>query len=101
MRLADITNGEQPQTEPEVTMTDMSPNYDNPLDTITMDMPLFIRMLEWAKEDSESDMDLHKAAENAVNLHAAILTMKDYDSIIVTSLGATDKGATIQKFELK
>jgi hypothetical protein len=100
MRLADITTSDPTQFEPEVTMTDMSPNYDNPLDTITMDMPLFIRMLEWAKEDSETDMDLHRAAENAVNLHAAILTMKDYDSIIVRSFGV-DKGPTIQHFELK
>jgi hypothetical protein len=100
MRLADIANGDHTQHEPEVTMTDMSPNYDNPLDTITMDMPLFIRMLEWAKEDAESDMDLHRAAENAVNLHAAILSMKDYDSIITHSMGV-DKGPTIQRFELK
>ena len=30
----------------------------NPIDTITMDVPLFIRMMEFAREDAKSDLDL-------------------------------------------
>jgi hypothetical protein len=38
---------------------------NNTTDTITMDVPLFIRMLEYAKEDAKTDMDLHIATEKA------------------------------------
>ena len=29
------------------------------IDTISMDIPLFLRMLEYAKEDAQEDVDLH------------------------------------------
>jgi hypothetical protein len=58
------------------------PKYD-PNDVITLNIPLFIRLLEWAKEDSESDMDLHKISENILNIKDHTLTMADYDSIII------------------
>jgi hypothetical protein len=32
----------------------------NPKDTITVDVPLFIRLLEYAREDAKTDMDLHR-----------------------------------------
>ena len=38
---------------------------EDPTDLIAMDVPLFIRMLEWAREDAEPDMDLHNAADRA------------------------------------
>jgi len=37
----------------------------NPKDTIKLDVPLFIRLLEYAREDAKDDMDLHRVAENA------------------------------------
>ncbi len=48
-----------------------------------MDVPLFIRMMEYAREDANSDMDLHKVAENIVRLgaHGKALDMSDYDKI--------------------
>ena len=54
------------------------------VDTITMDVPLFIRMLEFAREDASTDMDLHDVAENAISLNKGkeFLSMEDYDSII-------------------
>lgn len=60
----------------------------NPTDTITMDVPLFIRMLEYAREDAKTDMDLHNVTEKALNLSTsgATLTMTDYDSIAGKSL---------------
>jgi len=33
------------------------------VDTITMDVPLFIRMLEYAREDAKTDIDLHDVTE--------------------------------------
>ena len=56
----------------------------NSSDKITMDVPLFIRMLEYAREDAKTDMDLHKVTENALALSETgkTLTMTQYDEII-------------------
>jgi hypothetical protein len=57
---------------------------DNPKDIISVDVPLFIRLLEYAREDAQTDMDLHDVAEKIISLAASgkTLTMVDYDSII-------------------
>jgi hypothetical protein len=57
---------------------------DNPKDIISVDVPLFIRLLEYAREDAQTDMDLHDVAENIISLSAPgkTLTMDDYSSII-------------------
>jgi hypothetical protein len=59
-------------------------NTFNPTDKLTLDVPLFIRLLEYAKEDAKTDMDLHKATEKALALSETgkILTMDDYDTIV-------------------
>ena len=56
----------------------------NPRDTITLDVPLFIRLLEYAREDAQADMDLHNVAENAIGLALSgkVLTMNDYNMIV-------------------
>jgi hypothetical protein len=56
----------------------------NPKDIISVDVPLFIRLLEYAREDAQTDMDLHDVAENIISLAAAgkTLTMDDYSSIV-------------------
>jgi hypothetical protein len=56
---------------------------ENPIDAVTMDVPLLIRVMEFAKEDAKTDMDLHSAAENMIKLSqdGKILDMTDYDSI--------------------
>jgi hypothetical protein len=56
----------------------------NPKDKITVDVPLFIRLLEYAREDAKDDMDLHRVAENAIELsrYAGTLGMIDYDTIV-------------------
>ena len=57
---------------------------ENPIDSITMDVPLFIRMLEFAREDASTDMDLHDVAEKATALSAEgeILSMDNYEDIV-------------------
>jgi len=54
------------------------------VDTITMDVPLFIRMLEYSREDAAEDMDLHDVTEKAIalNKEKSILSMDDYDEIV-------------------
>lgn len=56
----------------------------NPTDTITMDVPLFIRVMEYAREDAKNDMDLHSVAERAIqnSANGKTLTMDDYNVII-------------------
>ena len=54
------------------------------VDTITMDIPLFLRMLEYSREDASQDMDLHDVTEkaNLLGKERGILQMDDYDKIV-------------------
>jgi len=56
---------------------------DNPTDAVTMDIPLVIRMLEYAREDAQTDLELHKVAERMIALSAEgrTLTIDDYNEI--------------------
>ena len=56
----------------------------NPQDTIKVDVPLFIRLLEYAREDAKTDMDLHSVAENIIRLSETgrTLSMGDYNAIV-------------------
>jgi hypothetical protein len=57
---------------------------EDAVDTITMDVPLFIRMLEYAREDAKEDVDLHDITEKAITLgkERGILQMDDYNEIV-------------------
>jgi len=65
-------------------ITPLIPKEKNPEDVIKLDIPLLIRMLEYAREDAKTDMDLHFVAENMIELSKAerVLTMEDYESIV-------------------
>jgi len=54
------------------------------IDTITMDIPLFLRMLEYSREDAKKDLDLHDVTEKANKLgkERGILSMDDYEEIV-------------------
>lgn len=56
---------------------------ENPVDEIRMDVPLFMRCLEFAREDAQDDMDLHHLVEKAVELskNGKALTMDSYDEL--------------------
>ena len=56
----------------------------NPTDKIAVDVPLFIRLLEFAREDAKTDLDLHKVTENilAMSEGGKTLTMDDYDGLV-------------------
>lgn len=53
------------------------------MDSIKITVPLFIRLLEYSRESTTNDIDLHYIAE-AVSEYSEhkTLSMKDYESII-------------------
>lgn len=57
---------------------------EDPIDTIAIDVPLFIRLLEYAREDAETDMDLHNLTEKAIKQTKirGVLSMEDYNELI-------------------
>lgn len=57
---------------------------ENPIDTVKLDIPLMIRMLEFAKEDVKTDMELHTATEQliALSTDGQTLSMDDYEQIV-------------------
>jgi hypothetical protein len=53
------------------------------MDIIRLDVPLFIRLLELAREDVKQDADLHDVAEAVIRLsQEGVATMADYDEIV-------------------
>ena len=51
-------------------------------DTVVVDIPFLIRILELAREDIKTDMDLHRVVEKLIQIrNKGILTMDDYDFI--------------------
>lgn len=67
-------------------------NSMNPTDTVKLDVPLLIRLLEFAREDASSDLDLHDLAEKLVDRgsRGKTLSMKDYEYVI-------DEGAKVDR----
>jgi hypothetical protein len=64
---------------------------ENKMDVITVDVPLFIRLLEFAREDATDDMMLHDVAEKLIEMCADgdIMQMEQYDEIV----GSKENGA--------
>jgi len=57
---------------------------EDPVDTVTVDIPLLMRLLEYAKEDAKTDMDLHHVTEKLIALSKTedTLSMDHYDAIV-------------------
>lgn len=62
----------------------MTKEKDHDEDVVHLNVPLFIRLLEFAREDAHSDVDLHFVAENVVKLarRNKHLVMDDYKYIV-------------------
>lgn len=64
-------------------------------DLVIVDVPLFIRLLEYAREDASNDVDLHVVAEKIVDMIIKepneTLTMEDYNDIIGKGRVLTEK----------
>lgn len=53
------------------------------VDTVTLDAPLFMRLLEYAKEDAKTDVDLHNVVTNVLaHKQEGPLGMEHYDALI-------------------
>ena len=82
------------------TMPDDLMEEENPVDIISMDVPLFIRMLEFAREDASTDMDLHDLAQKAIKMSSKgePLTMMHYDELISKGAPVTDAMSLYEKY---
>jgi hypothetical protein len=82
------------------TMPDDLMEEENPVDIVSMDVPLFIRMLEFAREDASTDMDLHDLAQKAIKMSSKgePLTMMHYDELISKEAPATDAMSLYEKY---
>ena len=71
----------------------------NPRDIIKIDVPLLIRLLEYAREDAKEDIDLHRAVENAIDLSrlGGTLGMIDYENIV----GPQENIEEIKRWQLR
>lgn len=84
-----------PKPNPKATQLEYLYGYDNDTeneneeDVIMLNVPLMIRLLEYAREDSNHDVDLHVVAENLVDLseEGDVLEMKDYPEIVKIETG--------------
>lgn len=74
------------QLEAEVRKSEKSAD---PTDVITVDVPLLIRLLEYAREDAKTDMDLHNITENLIKYSKIhdVLSMDQYDQIVAAARG--------------
>lgn len=54
------------------------------VDSVTLDVPLMIRLLEFAREDAQDDMTLHQIVERMIGMkeEGQALSMSDYDAIV-------------------
>jgi hypothetical protein len=60
---------------------DRAANIDK-IDTVTLDVPLLIRVFELVREDVKTDMDLHNLVERMISIKdKGVLTMDDYETI--------------------
>ena len=72
----------------------------NPIDIVSMDVPLFIRMLEFAREDASTDMDLHDLAQKAIKMSSEgePLTMMHYDELVSKGAPVSDAMSLYEKY---
>jgi len=65
---------------------------ENKMDVISVDVPLFIRLLEFAREDATDDMKLHSVTEKLTEMcqDGDIMTMEQYDDIVSDKVNGAD-----------
>jgi hypothetical protein len=58
--------------------------FEDSVDIVAMDLPLFIRLLEYSREDAQEDADLHVIAQKVNELvkERGVLKMRNYSAII-------------------
>lgn len=70
------------------------------IDTVTLDVPLFVRVLEHAREDLKTDADLHVFVERVIKASKGVdvLTMADYAEIVPTPVMAARRLLVAEKW---
>lgn len=91
MKLYEIAFAPRPPQPQESDITDVAVEQDpadadtdgevDKTDVLTCDVPLFIRLLEWAKESAEDDVALHMMVARAIQLKKP-LSMDDYSQLV-------------------
>ena len=67
------------------------------IDVISMDVPLFTRILELSREEIVNDADLHQLITKIIELkNGGVLTMKDYNRITKRS---NDKDSELESIK--
>jgi hypothetical protein len=56
---------------------------ENPQDVIKVDIPLFLRLLEYAREDAKTDMDLHTMTDKLTKVcsDGTVAGMEHYEHV--------------------
>jgi hypothetical protein len=56
----------------------------DPVDTVTLDIPLLLRIMEYSKEDAQDDMALHDVTQRLIELSKKVdvIDMSHYDAIV-------------------
>ena len=77
----DVSSNGEPPTE--ITISNGEATSPAPIESIQMDIELFIRVLEYSREDAKTDQELHELTERAAALSRnKVLTMEDYESLV-------------------
>jgi hypothetical protein len=76
-RVVKITNIKVPGYTVEETIKEA-----NEVDFVKIDIPLFIRLLEFAREDAKKDLDLHYLTTNLLKMKDKVASMPDYEKIV-------------------
>lgn len=64
-------------------VTKIKEYFGRPPNCICTDVPLFIRLLEYAREEASKDADLHILAERLLELsEEEVLTMEHYEALM-------------------
>ena len=68
----------------DTTLTADIHEESNPQDIIKLDVPLFLRLMEYSREDASTDMDLHNVTDKLIKLssNGQTLNMTHYSSIV-------------------
>lgn len=74
---------QEPAAEPKPKWQEWD-GLENEEDVIKMNVPLLLRILEWAREEAYRDCDLHEVAERLVELseYGQVLDMEYYNDIV-------------------
>lgn len=93
LQIAGVSTARKPSQHRQLVSEASIVSVQNPPDKVTLDIPLLIRLFEYAREEAEDDIIIHDVAERMISLsmQGKTLTMDDYSSIIPSKRDRMDK----------